>query len=193
MGLVLASGSPRRRDLLDALGLGFEVRSADGDGPIVSDEPGPRVLGHAQFKARQVADSLVGDWVMAADTLVYGAGEFFPKPSDRHHAEMMLRRLGSLGRHQVWTGCCLISPAGEEVDRIDCASVAFTAIPQGELEEYLDGDEWADKAGAYAIQGWAGRYASLEDGEFGTVVGLSETAVLALFAQAGLSPDAFRR
>lgn len=193
MSLVLASASPRRRDLLESLGLSFQVCSAAGDGPVVSNEPGPRVLGHACFKARQIAAAQPKSWVLAADTLVYGGGDFFPKPTDARHAEAMLERLVALQQHEVWTGSCLISPDGEEFPRMDCAQVAFSTIGAEDLANYLQGSEWADKAGAYAIQGWVGQYATLLQGEFGTVVGLSETAVLALFTKAGLPSDAFRR
>jgi septum formation protein len=193
MSLVLASSSPRRRELLESLGLSFSVCGAEGDGPIVSAEPGPRVVGHARFKAQQVAALSTGSWVLAADTLVFGAGEFFPKPTDRRHAQAMLERLVALQTHEVWTGCCLVSPQGEEILRQDCARVHFSKIDSSALQGYLQGTEWSDKAGAYAIQGWAGQYASLLSGDFQTVVGLSETAVLALFHQAGLPSDAFRR
>jgi septum formation protein len=101
--------------------------------------------------------------------------------------------LASLGEHQVWTGSCLIGPDGQEFSRTDCAEVAFSEIPITRLEEYLKGSEWVDKAGAYAIQGWAGTYATLVSGDFDTVVGLSKTAVIALFSKAGLPPGAFRR
>jgi septum formation protein len=193
MALILASASPRRRELLESLNLEFTVRSADGDGPIVSSDPGERVLGHARFKARALAPQCPGDWVLAADTLVYGQGMFFPKPTDRLHAESMLGALVSMVEHEVWTGSCLIGPDGQEIGRTDMAKVAFSEIPKEALESYLDGQEWADKAGAYAIQGWAGSYTKLLEGDFETVVGLSQKAVLELFAQAGLSPEAFRR
>ena len=105
----------------------------------------------------------------------------------------MLTDLVAMGEHQVWTGSCLIGPDRQEFGRIDMAKVAFSRIPAEALESYLNGQEWADKAGAYAIQGWAGDYAQLLEGDFATVVGLSATAVLELFAQASLSPEAFRR
>ncbi|MCP4093200.1 MAG: Maf-like protein [Planctomycetes bacterium] len=193
MALILASASPRRRELLESLHLDFAVKSASGDGPVVSSDPGERVLGHAFFKARALAEQESGDWILAADTLVYGQGMFFPKPKDRSHAKAMVEQLVAMGEHEVWTGSCLIGPDGQEFGRMDLAKVAFQSIPEADLETYLNGQEWADKAGAYAIQGWAGSYTELLHGEFGTVVGLSQGAVLELFAQANLSPEAFRR
>jgi septum formation protein len=191
--LVLASASPRRRALLEALSLRFTVVAAAGDGPVSSTDPGKRVLGHAWFKAHEVAKDHPSAWILAADTLVFGAGEFFPKPQNREHAGEMLERLIALGVHQVWTGTWLLSPQGDEFQHLESAEVSFAPIPCAERESYLDGVEWADKAGAYAIQGWAGQYTTLLEGEFDTVVGLSKTAIFALFEQAGLSPAAFRR
>jgi septum formation protein len=105
----------------------------------------------------------------------------------------MLEFLQACGDHEVWTGVCLIGPDGGQVSRADVAGVHFAAIPGVAVEEYLQGTEWQDKAGAYAIQGWAGAYARLASGDMGTVVGLSENAVLALFEASGLPPGAFRR
>jgi len=193
VSLVLASASPRRRALLESLSLHFTVVPAVGDGPVISVNPGERVLGHACFKAHEVAKECPAAWILAADTLVFGGDEFFPKPENCAHARIMLERLSALRAHQVWTGTCLLSPQGREFRHLDHAKVAFAPIPSAALESYLKGVEWTDKAGAYAIQGWAGQYATLLEGKFGTVVGLAETAIFALFDQAGLSPEAFRR
>jgi len=191
--LVLGSGSPRRRDLLQRLQLDFEIQTADGDGPVVSDSPAARVEGHAIFKAKQVASRNPQRWILAADTLVYGDGRFLPKPKDAADAGEMLEFLQSIGQHQVWTGACLIAPDGSQWARADCAEVRFASIPDGELDKYLATAEWKDKAGAYAIQGWAGNYATLEQGDLDTVVGLAEITVLGLFHAAGLPKQAFRR
>lgn len=191
--LVLGSGSPRRRDLLQRLRLDFEIQAADSDGPVVSDLPNLRVEGHARFKAEQVAEIKPNRWILAADTLVYGKGRFLPKPQDSMDAREMLEFLQSIGQHQVWTGACLIAPDGAQWSRADCAEVRFVPIPETEIEKYLRTDEWQDKAGAYAIQGWAGKYATLEQGDLDTVVGLAEITVLSLFTDAGLPKRAFRR
>ncbi|MDA0666218.1 MAG: Maf family protein [Planctomycetota bacterium] len=190
--LVLGSGSPRRRDLLQRLGLNFEIQAAEGDGPVVSDAPASRVVGHANFKAHQVAILKPKRWVLAADTLVYGDGRFLPKPKDRSQAREMLQFLQKVGMHEVWTGACLIGSDGASWSRADRAVVGFAPIPGAELEKLLLGNEWRDKAGAYAIQGWAGKYATLLEGDLDTVVGLAEITVLNLFRAAGLPKQAFR-
>lgn len=191
--LVLGSGSPRRRDLLQRLGVDFEIQTAEGDGPAVSEQPDARVIGHAVFKARQVALLQPHRWILAADTLVYGGQRFFPKPKDAQDARKMLQLLSDMRSHEVWTGACLLAPDGREWTRADCSQVDFCPIPEQELEKYLLGQEWQDKAGAYAIQGWAGKFASLRSGDLDTVIGLAEITVLALFRDAGLPKQAFRR
>lgn len=191
--LVLGSGSPRRRDLLQRLGLDFEIQTAAGDGPVVSDAPDLRVMGHAEFKAREVAALHPGRWILAADTLVYGDGRFLPKPQGVDQAREMLQFLQKVGQHEVWTGACLVGPDGTFWTRADRSVVQFTPIPAVELEKYLLGTEWKDKAGAYAIQGWAANFATLCEGDLDTVVGLAEITVLRLFTAAGLPKQAFRR
>lgn len=191
--LVLASGSPRRRDLLLRLGIDFEIQTAAGDGLAISGRPVERVVGHAAFKAQQVAALKPGRWVLAADTLVFAQGRFLPKPSGPEEAREMLKFLQAIGEHEVWTGASLISSTGARWSRADRALVSFLPIPPLELDSYLSGTEWKDKAGAYAIQGWAGGYARLLDGDLDTVIGLAEITVLGLFHAAGLPKRAFRR
>ncbi len=184
--LVLASSSPRRRALLDSLQIPCRVVPVPDDGPATAAAPGERVLQHARHKAGTVAAQLQEPaFVLAADTLVFLDGAALTKPADRAAAERMLRALS--GRiHEVWTGAVLLAPDGRRFERADCARVRFDAIPEFDLQVYLDGHEWRDKAGAYGLQGWAGRHARLESGDPGTVVGLAAAAVLDLLAQAGM-------
>lgn len=181
--LVLASASPRRVAALQSLGLEFEALAPSGDGPALGSDPALRVLAHARHKAETVARLRPGARVLAGDTLVYLDGEFFPKPADRAEAGRMLRSLS--GRvHEVWTATVLRRPDGGESARSDRARVRFLTLPEPELERYLAGDEWRDKAGAYGIQGWAGRWCRLEEGALGTVVGFDPEAVRAVLAEA---------
>ncbi len=187
--LVLASGSPRRRELLAAAGIAFELAVPGDDGPSAAREPAARVLEHARYKARLGAAAQPGRRVLAADTLVWVDGDALPKPRGRAEAEAMLRRLA--GRdHEVWTGVVLMDPAGRLHEAADRARVRFRAIPEDELQAYLAGSEWRDKAGAYGIQGAAGAWAELLDGELETVIGLSTATVRRLILQADACPEA---
>ena len=183
--LILASGSPRRQLLLEQLNINFVVCAADSDGPVVSDNPETRVAGHALFKAQQVAANNPQRCVLAGDTLVYGDGEFFGKPADRRQARQMLLRLQEIGEHRVYTATCLLSDQLQVFQVVNYAVVRFSEVPQPELDLYLTGTEWCDKAGAYAIQGWAGQYASCVSGDFDNIVGMSPIDVKKLFAESG--------
>ena len=183
--IILASSSPRRQSLLRRLNIEFDIHPANSDGPILSSDPELRVAGHALFKAREVAAQHENCWVLAGDTLVYGDGEFFTKPDDSAHARYMLQRLQEMGEHRVYTASCLLSPGSEVFQLVDYAVVSFRNIPESDLVSYLNGSEWSDKAGAYAIQGWAGQFANCIAGDFETIVGMSEVTVKKLFAMSG--------
>jgi len=169
--LVLASGSPRRRRALEELGVAFEVVPADDDGPARDADPAGRVLAHARHKAAAVAGARPDAWVLAADTLVVRDGRFLGKPADAAAARAMLEELSG-GAHEVWTGSVLLAPGGRPfAERAERATVRFRRLAADELDAYLAGDEWRDKAGAYGIQGWAGERAEVAAGDFAVVVG----------------------
>lgn len=182
--VVLASGSPRRRQLLRQAGIDFDWQDPGHDGPSESDDPAGRVLAHARHKARAVARGRPGRFVLAADTLVWLDGAPLGKPAGVAIARAMLS--GLAGReHEVWTGVCLIAPDGQLGERADCARVAFGRPPEDAVERYLAGEEWRDKAGAYAIQGWAAEWARVVAGDVETVIGLRTRTVCELLRAAG--------
>lgn len=181
---VLASTSPRRHALLREAGYLFSALDPGDDGPGVSLNPGERVLEHAEHKVRSGAHQAPNQLVLASDTLVWCAGEFLPKPGDRGDAERMLRLLESR-EHEVWTGVCLLDASSGQIwSEAASARVRFGVIPAEERTAYLATTEWCDKAGAYAIQGTAGRWCKLVDGDYNTVVGLPLEVVSRLLAQA---------
>ncbi|MCH2111579.1 MAG: Maf family protein [Planctomycetes bacterium] len=180
---ILASGSPRRKELLEAAGLTFRVCAPCADGVSASVTPQDQVCDFASNKAMEVAFSNEGEWVVAADTLVAQGEEVFSKPKDRRDAERMLQALASSG-HDVWTGMALVAPLGAKFVRAERSRVVFAEIPQQAMEEYLDGDEWVDKAGAYGIQGWARAYATILEGTFENVMGLDLKVFESLFVEA---------
>lgn len=179
---ILASGSPRRKDLLEAAGLTFRVCAPCTDGSSTSVTPQDQVCDFACNKAKEVASSNEGEWVLAADTLVAQGEEVFSKPRDRRDAERMVQALAS-SAHDVWTGMALVAPSGAMFVRAERSRVVFAEIPRQAMQEYLDGDEWVDKAGGYGIQGWARAFASLLEGTIENVMGLDPKAVKSLFGE----------
>ncbi|MFY9647800.1 MAG: Maf family protein [Terriglobales bacterium] len=169
--LVLASGSPRRQELLRNAGISFEVQPAD----IVEDPlPGESAKDCAERLAREKALAVAGqrprDTVLGADTVVVVDGELLGKPCDASDAARMLRMLS--GRlHQVITGVCLVS-SGEPFVASETTLVTVSKISEQEIADYVASGEPMDKAGAYAIQGIASRWIPRIEGDYSNVVGL---------------------
>lgn len=181
--LILASASPRRRELLAQAGIGHEVHPAHIDETQrPGEEPMIYVRRLALEKARVVGALRPEASVLAADTTVVLDGEILGKPADRTEAEGMLRRL--TGRtHHVHTGIAVVS-GGQERAHVETTAVMMTGIPESELEAYLDSGDSLDKAGAYGIQGFAGRWVERIEGDFFNVVGLPLAATVRLLREA---------
>ncbi len=188
---VLASTSPRRSQLLADAGLQFYTLDPGDEPSLVGLEVAELVSELALAKALAGLANLPVAWrkrgVIGADTLVAAGDLILPKPLDHNDARRMLQLLSG-SQHQVLTGCALVFADGRHFRRTDIARVEFASIPSAALESYLMGEEWADKAGAYGIQGWAGQWASLVSGSFKTVMGLDPKAVIALFEQSNACP-----
>ena len=171
--LILASGSPRRQELLGKFGRPFEVIPAAGDEvapPGLSPEELVRFLGES--KARQVAGA-VGDEnavYIAADTVVELDGEILGKPGTAARAEEMLRTLSGK-THRVWTGLC-VARGGRFETAAECTSVHFRELSEAEISAYAATGEPLDKAGAYGYQGIAGLFVDRIQGDYFNVVGL---------------------
>lgn len=182
--LVLASASPRRRDLLGQLGLRFTVAAADLDeSPRVGEAPEAYVLRLAREKAQAVAGRFPGAWVLAADTTVVLGMELLGKPRDEAEARDMLSRLS--GRtHEVHTGVALAGRADEAL--VVRTRVTFRSLSAGEIAWYAGTGEPLDKAGAYAIQGKGGFLVAAIEGSPTNVIGLPLGETLALLTRAGV-------
>ena len=183
--LVLASQSPRRRELLEALGLAIEVRPAHVDEtPRPGEGPAEYVLRVAREKARAVP----GDVVLGADTAVVLRGAVLGKPADADDARRMLRALSGQV-HEVLTGVCVRRNAGAmgvELDALVTTTVRFARIGAAEIDWYVATGEPLDKAGAYAIQGAGGAFVESVDGSVSSVVGLPVAETAQLLRRAGL-------
>lgn len=176
--LVLASASPRRRDLLGGVGFEVIIRPADVEELTGGLSPRDLVLANAEMKALSVAAVTPGDLVLGADTIVVLDGEILGKPRDLSHAAEMLARLG--GRvHEVLTGVCLLR--GGEVSRcsfVESTRVSFRALDETIIANYLAEIDPLDKAGAYAAQEDQGRLIERIEGSLENVIGLPVARVL---------------
>jgi septum formation protein len=175
--LVLASASPRRRELLTARGFRFEV---DPSNVMETPQPGEPPDAFAQRiaaeKAGDVAQRHPGTCVLAADTVVVVDGTLFGKPVDRSDARRMLQALS--GRtHRVLTAVALVDPTGAVEEILVESQVTFRPLTAAEIEEYLESGEPFDKAGAYAVQGLAKKFVVCVRGSHSNVVGLPMEAV----------------
>lgn len=174
--IILASGSPRRRELLAKLNIDFEIITSDADETIDSDNPETIVETLSERKARAVFDTITDDnvLVIGADTIVYYDGEVLGKPEDEEDARGMLSMLSDR-THQVYTGVSIISRIkGEEKVKIfsDRTDVTFYEIDKFDLADYIKTGSPMDKAGAYGIQDDFAKHVKKIDGDYNNVVGL---------------------
>jgi septum formation protein len=180
--LILASASPRRRELLAQAGFTFEVCAADIDESRRAGEPPMDYVRRlALEKAQAIAARNPGAVVLGADTTVVLEGEVLNKPADRADAERMLRLLS--GRtHQVHTGLAVVRDLEHQShpSHVETTDVVFRAIGEEELAAYLASGDPMDKAGAYGIQGYAARWIPRIEGDYFNVVGLPLAAVVRL-------------
>jgi len=189
---VLASASPRRRELLASRGLRFEVMPADvPEAPRPGEAPHELVERLAAAKALAVRRRLPERpprFVLGADTVVVLDGEVLGKPSGADHAIATLARL--VGRtHTVWTGVAVVAPGAETpLLRSVASRVTLRSAPRDEIAAYVATGEPLDKAGAYALQGEGRRFVIRVEGSESNVIGLPLDEALALLAQAGLEP-----
>jgi septum formation protein len=193
--LVLASASPRRADLLQAAGIGFEVIPADLDEtPLPGEQPEPYVRRLALMKAQAIADAGERRPILGADTVVVIDHRMLGKPVDTADARQMLEALS--GRtHLVLTGVAIIAPVNgqarteeprQAVTRVAATQVEFARLSTAEIDWYTASGEPMGKAGAYAIQGLASRFVTRIEGSYSNVVGLPVADVHAMCRTLGI-------
>jgi septum formation protein len=186
--VILASGSPRRKDLLSGLGLKVEVRPPVGvdETPQPEEAPGAYVERLAREKNRSIASD--GAVVVSADTAVVCGGEILGKPRDETDARRILNLLSGRN-HRVLTGICVRQNRALK-SRVVQTEVTFRTLGGAELDAYLATDEPWDKAGAYAIQGRAGSFVDHIQGSYTNVIGLPLGECLAMIGEVAGLQDA---
>ncbi len=180
--LILASGSPRRKQLLEMTGHLLEVRVSSVDETTGETRPEKLVEELSSRKALDIASQVENGIVLGADTVVSADGVILGKPSDAQDAKRMLKMIS--GRtHQVFTGVTLAEVVDGELKWTETFSektdVSVLPMNDEEIEEYVLTGEPLDKAGAYGIQGFFGKYISGIEGDYFNVVGLPLSAVYA--------------
>ncbi len=181
--IVLASSSPRRRDLLQAAGFEIIIRPADVEELKGGLAPRDLVVANAEKKALHVAAERRGELILGADTVVVLDGEILGKPRDRDHASEMLGRLS--GRvHEVLTGVCLVRGGTRKVCLfVESTCVAFRSLDEAMIQAYLADIDPLDKAGAYAAQDDRGRLIERIEGSLENVIGLPVARVIEAIGQ----------
>ena len=177
MKLILASKSPRRKEILSAMGYTFEILTADCDESYeehLTPKEAVELLARRKGEAVALSQGLLADEetvILSSDTLVDLEGVALGKPESEEEAMSMLRSL-SAKVHYVHTGVAV--RRGEKViSGVASTAVIFHELTEEEMQEYVDSGEPMDKAGAYGIQGGAGKFVAGIEGDFDTVVGLS--------------------
>ena len=188
MGIILASASPRRREILTMLGVkDMRIIPAVGDELVPENVPPEEIVrALALAKAREVAPLAREDEaVIAADTIVYHKGRIFGKPHSRREAEDMLRELSG-DTHSVFTGIAVIKN-DRELCRAEETKVSFRPLSEDEISAYIDSGEPMDKAGAYGAQGLASIFVQGIEGDFFNVMGLPVCLLDSMLRQFGMA------
>lgn len=184
MKFILASASPRRKELLEQIGMKFEVRVSDAEEITEATEPADYVMELSFLKAEDVAGKIPVMYdargmnqdfvVIGSDTVVAADGEILGKPKDKDDARRMITMLSGK-THQVYTGVTLMIFKDEHMTRetfYEKTDVTFYEMTEKQIEEYISDPEPYDKAGAYAIQGLCSAYIKGINGDYASVVGL---------------------
>ena len=187
--LILASGSPRRKEMLEQLGVDFSVFIPDTDeSRNEGEQPEDFVARLARNKARAAQQK--GEFddstaILAADTIVVQNGRVYGKPSDYEHAKRIWQSLSG-NKHEVMTSVSLLQGQSMQV-KVSVTEVEFAVINESQMQRYWETKEPLDKAGAYAIQGFACAWVKSIKGSYSNVVGLPLREVNLLLSEVGLN------
>lgn len=173
--IILASKSPRRKEILENAEVKFEIVVSDADESVVPKTIKPElyVSELALLKATHVAKQLNGNfYVIGSDTIVEYDGEFLGKPKSEAEAFDIINRLSG-NEHRVYSGVCVFdTKTGRAETDFECTKVYFKNLSEEQIRQYVNTDEPYDKAGGYAIQGISGAFVDRIDGDYNNVVGL---------------------
>lgn len=186
--IILASQSPRRKELIQVLDRPFKTFSVDLEEKVIPGESPEQVVMSLAFEKAEAACKALGEdgIYIGSDTIVSLNGEIFGKPIDRQDAKEMLEKLSGK-THQVFTGLALIDPVGKHKQVIYVKTdVVFRTLSEELIQWYLNTGEPFDKAGAYGIQGFGSRLVTSISGDFFNVVGLPVVALDQLLTQFAL-------
>ena len=183
--VILASQSPRRRDLLTLIGVPHEVRPADIDETVLPGErPAPHAERLARGKALAIASAEPDALTIGSDTIVVVDGDILGKPADTDEARRMLRRLS--GREHVVFTAVAVADGGRVASGVEEVTVRFRALGDDEIDAYVATGEPMDKAGAYGIQGYGATIVEGIDGDYFAVMGLALGRMVRLMAELGI-------
>ena len=186
--IILASGSPRRKELLEQIGVSFEIVKAEGEEIITTDVPAQAVEELSRQKAREVAERTGGDVVIGADTVGAAGGRILGKPESTEEAERMLELLQG-GVHQVLTGVTVIlRETQKELSFVETTKVHVYPMTEGQIRAYVETGEPMDKAGAYGIQGYGALLVEGIQGDYYNVMGLPVCRLGKILARFGVEP-----
>ncbi|MCD8116376.1 MAG: Maf family protein [Oscillospiraceae bacterium] len=186
MDLILASASPRRREILEHIGADFRIIPAVGpENPPAGASGGETAIALSGAKAGEVAAAHPDSVVIGADTVVEVDGVLLGKPRDEQDAARMLRLLSGRSHH-VYTGVTVIKD-GRAVSRAEETTVVFRTLTEREIAAYIATGEPMDKAGAYGYQGYAGLFIERIEGDYFNVIGLPLCCLGRLLEQVGVS------
>lgn len=193
MELILASGSPQRRALIEALGVEFAVAPTEVE-ELEAGEPHEVVLENALRKAlAALSETPAGVLVIGADTVVVLEEQIRGKPADADEAREQLRALSGC-THDVLSGLVVLGPIGEddppgERTGVERSRVSFRRLDDGLIDRYIDSGEWRGRAGGYAVQGLGSTLVERVDGELANVIGLPVQLLLRLAPELGRAPS----
>ncbi|MGN0507379.1 MAG: Maf family protein [Lachnospiraceae bacterium] len=188
--VVLASGSPRRKEILGQVGVEFTCRTSGKEEVIRSTDPKEVVLELSAMKAEDVADAEEGPvLVLGADTVVAYRGQILGKPKDRADAIRMISSFAG-ETHEVYTGVCMIIKEEDGTKKTlsfaETTGVTVYPMTTGEIETYVDSGEPMDKAGAYAVQGLFAPYIKSISGDYYNIVGFPIAGIYQRLKEEGI-------